>query len=45
MSLEHWKQATDRQPTLFDLLLEGTRRFTLDLPERGQWQNRVIDLD
>jgi len=43
VSIDSWQQATARRPTLKDLLLDDSRRFDLDLPQRGQWRHREIE--
>ena len=43
VSIDLWQQATTRRPTLKDLLLDDSRRFDLDLPQRGIWRHREIE--
>ncbi|MCL2787609.1 MAG: type II toxin-antitoxin system Phd/YefM family antitoxin [Micrococcales bacterium] len=45
VSLDEWKQATAPHPTLTSLLLADEGRFSIDLPERGQWRHREIEAD
>ena len=45
VSLEQWNQATTRQTTLKELLLDDSGRFQLSLPERGQSRHRQIEED
>jgi len=38
--IKQWEQATARQTTLKQLLLEDVGRFDVDLPARGQGRHR-----
>jgi prevent-host-death family protein len=41
--LDQWQRITSKQPTLKELLLEDSGRFTMDLPVRGQGRHRQIE--
>ncbi|MCL1898794.1 MAG: type II toxin-antitoxin system Phd/YefM family antitoxin [Micrococcales bacterium] len=41
--IEQWRQVSDQQPTLKDLLCQPSGRVSLALPKRGQGQHRSVD--
>ena len=43
--LDQWQQVSGRQATLKALLLDDDRRFSVDLPQRGQGRHREIEQD